>query len=498
MRGWVTGLLLMLLPPLAAAETPRVRVTEGLIEGQTRDNGGHIFKAIPFAAPPTEGLRWQAPQPPQKWQGLREARDSAAPCLQVSYGWNAKDAETSSEDCLYLEVATPDLKPEKPLPVMVYIHGGANRAGAGTGQVYSAIPETGVVLVSVQYRLGVFGFLSHPALSAEQGGYSGNYALMDQIAALKWVQANIAAFGGDPENVTLFGHSAGSQDVGLLLSAPKAKGLFHKAIMQSGLPQFGLPVRTLAENEALGATLAARYSAHAPDGAAALSDLRQADAKTLQAAADELQPPIADKGFIWLQATVDGKVLRETPETVFRNGTQANVPLIIGISAREFGGEDGGLPAWRAMVRDAYGQHADEALKFYGLKGWFGKKYDPLYGVAGLAIATDVNFRCPADWVARHHTGPTYLYQLEVHRPDETGPVRHGSELPFVFDAPRGAGWPPLRDYWVAFAKTGTPEATGAVWPVYGNDKTYMAFTAEGPKAAHRLRSPVCNWLDKP
>ncbi|MFT4089883.1 MAG: carboxylesterase family protein [Asticcacaulis sp.] len=501
MRGLLTGLFLTLSPLIAAAETPRVTVTQGAIEGQTRDNGVHIFKAIPFAAPPVGELRWQAPKPPQGWDGVRQSYDSAPACLQASYGWNDKDAQQSAEDCLYLEVASPDLTPQTPLPVMVYIHGGANRAGVGTGQIYSAIPETGVVLVSIQYRLGVFGFLSHPALSAEQGGASGNYALMDQIAALEWVRDNIAAFGGDANNVTLFGHSAGSQDVGLLMASPRARGLFHKAIMQSGMPQFGLPARSLSENEAMGAALADAYSAHPSDSAAALSDLRKADARSLQTAADKLDPPILDKSFIWLQAVVDGKMLPEAPETVFRKGQQAQVPLIIGVSAREFGGENTVIPEWRAMVRAAYGDQAEKALKFYGIKGWFGKKYDPLYGLAGLAISTDVNFRCPAIWVARHHTAPTYLYQLEVHRPDEAGPVRHGSELPFVFDAPRTESvWPPLRDHWVAFARSGQPDITDRkiIWPVYGKKAAYMAFGTRGPQVQHNLRRPVCDWLDRP
>jgi len=496
MHRWYLWLALAGLPMMAQAEAPRVQVAQGLIQGDTRDNGVHIFKAIPFAAPPVGDLRWQAPQPPAVWQGVRHRADSAPPCLQVSYGWNETEAAKSAEDCLYLEVATPDLRPDTPLPVMVYVHGGANRAGAGSGQVYSAIPETGVVLVSVQYRLGVFGFLSHPALSAEQGGHSGNYALMDQVAALKWVQANIAAFGGDPDNVTLFGHSAGSQDVGLLLTSPEARGLFHRAIMQSGLPQFGLPARTLAQNEALGVALAAGNGAEAPDSATALTGLRQAGAKGLQAAADQLQPPIADKSFIWLQATVDGRMLTDAPEAVFRRGDQAQVPLIIGVSAREFGGEDTGLPQWRTMIRDAYGSQADQALAVYGLAADAAKTDDPLLGATGLTIATDVTFRCPADWVARHQAGRTYLYQLEV---SDSGPVRHGSELPFVFDAPRtGAVWPPMRDYWVAFARTGVPEAAGVSWPVYGADRAYLRFSADGPQVAKGLRAPLCDGLDRP
>jgi para-nitrobenzyl esterase len=202
-----------------AADGAVVTVTGGAIRGEAR-GAGAVFRGVPFAAPPVGDRRWKPPAPVAPWTGVRDATVSGAPCLQRSYGWNAKDAADSREDCLYLDVRTPTLKPAKPLPVMVWIHGGANRAGSARGTVESSLVEQGVVLVSIQYRLGAFGFLSHPGLTAEGGGASGNYALMDQIAALRWVRDNIARFGGDPGNVTLFGHSAGGQDVGLLMLAP--------------------------------------------------------------------------------------------------------------------------------------------------------------------------------------------------------------------------------------------------------------------------------------
>lgn len=488
MKRGLFAALLLLAAPAWADTSPVVRLPEGALRGQT-EAGISRFKAIPFAAPPVAEARWTAPRPAAPWSGVRDATQSAPACAQVSYGWNEKAAEGASEDCLYLEIATPSLTPEKPLPVMVFIHGGANRAGDGGGTIHSALPSQGVVLVSIQYRLGVFGFLSHPALSAEQSGASGNYALMDQVAALRWVRDHVAAFGGDPANVTLFGHSAGAQDVGLLLAAPQARGLFHKAILQSGTPQFGLSPRTLAQNEALGATLAESFTKAAPGSAAALSDLRRADARALQAAADKLDAPIDDDSFIWLQPTVDGRVLPRAPEDVFRTSEGTDIPVIIGVSARELGlhGDAAG------NIRQAFGPHADKAAAHY-------RADDPVLGPPDLALATDLSFRCPADWLARHRTakgGKTWLYQLEVNHPVDQ-PVHHGSELTFVFNrAPEGegAGWPDLGARWVRFARDGDP---GGDWPAYGTQGQAARFTATGLQVATKLRGPLCGWLDRP
>lgn len=488
MKRIMFALGLLLATPVRAQDAPVIHLPQGDLRGQS-EGGISRFKAVPFAAPPVAEARWTAPRPPQTWPGVRDATESAPACAQVSYGWNEKAAQGASEDCLYLEVATPELRPAKPLPVMVFIHGGANRAGDGAGTIHSALPSQGVVLVSIQYRLGVFGFLSHPALSAEQGGASGNYALMDQIAALTWVRDHIAAFGGDPQNVTLFGHSAGAQDVGLLLAAPGAKGLFHKAILQSGTPQFGLPARLLAQNEALGTTLAKGFSVAKPDSAAALADLRRADARALQAAADRLDAPIDDDSFIWLQPTVDGKVLRRAPQAAFRAGEGVDIPVIIGVSARELG-LHGTL---KSQLKAAFGPRAGAAAPYY-------RRVDPVLGPPDLTLATDLSFRCPADWLARQRTakgGQVWLYQLEVNRPADQ-PVHHGSELTFVFNRPppgEGSGWPDLGARWVRFARDGTP---GTDWPTYGAEARSLRLMATGPQVTTHLRGPVCGWLDTP
>ncbi|MBW8881456.1 MAG: carboxylesterase family protein, partial [Asticcacaulis sp.] len=446
--------------------------------------------------------RWRAPEAPRPWQGARYVKDSAPACLQNAYGWQDAMAAASSEDCLYLEVRTPD--PRAALPVMVFIHGGANRAGGGTGTIDAGFAPKGVVIVSIQYRLGVFGFLSHPALTEEQGGASGNYALMDQAQALKWVRHNIAAFGGDPDNVTLFGHSAGAQDVGLLLASPLAKGLFHKAISESGPPQFGLPPRTLQQNEALGVDLAKLYSMNAvPDSAEALADLRRAPAVTLQQAADKLPVPIEDASFIWLQAVVDGKVLPRAPEDVFRAGEAARVPLIIGVSAQElglYGGKDAVYPA----VFKAFGADRFKAMRFYRIDTGNKVKADPILGDIAMQVSTDIMMRCPADWTAAHMAAAgnhVWLYQLSVNHGG--GPVHHGSELNFVMNPrPEGQGdatWPPLLDYWVRFAENGDPNEPGLPdWPAYGAVRAYIDFTPKGPYARTELRGAVCALRDTP
>jgi para-nitrobenzyl esterase len=467
-------------------------VTGGVIQGEARGQGA-VFRGVPFAAPPVGAQRWKPPGPVASWAGPRPATVSGAPCLQRSYGWNAKDAADSREDCLYLDVRTPALKPKTPLPVMVWIHGGANHAGSARGTVESSLADQGVVLVSIQYRLGAFGFLSHPGLTAEGHGASGNYALMDQVAALSWVRDNIARFGGDPGNVTLFGHSAGGQDVGLLMVAPQARGLFHKAIAQSGTAGFGLPPRSLAQNEALGQDLGRALGA--PD----LAGLRAAPGQAVLDAAEGLKPPIADAGFVWLQAVVDGAVIRQPPAKTLAAGRQARVPLIIGNSARELSLYGGAANA-ATWVDQNYGADAGQAAGRYGLND-----RRPASDDTADQIANDTGFRCPATWVAARQVEAgqrVWRYELGVAAPG-AGPVRHGSELTFVFDSPPlgadEAAWPRLQAYWVNFARRGDPNGRGlTAWPDYGRTADGLAFTPAGPTPTRDDRGELCRLLPRP
>lgn len=503
LAGWALSAVLALAAMGAQAAEVTLRVTGGALAGDRLADNSYVFHAVPFAAPPVGDLRWRAPQDVVPWTGVRHETDSAPACLQIDYGWQTDMAAKSSEDCLYLEVRTPDLHPQKPLPVMVYIHGGANRAGGGAGTVMAGFAGKGVIIVSLQYRLGVFGFLSHPGLSREQGGHSGNYALMDQIKALAWVRDNIAQFGGDPGNVTIFGQSAGAEDVGMLLAAPAARGLFQKAIEESGPPQFGLPARTLAQNEAMGVDLARFYTDAVPDSDAALAALREVPARRLQFAADRLPVPIADDGFIWLQAVIDGKVLTQSPRDAFRKGEQAKVPLIIGTVAQELG-LFGGPDAVHAEIVRQFGAHAAGAMAFYGVTATTEPPADPLYGDVAMQLSTDLMMRCPSQWVAQVQTqaGPSvWSYQLDVN--DGAGPPHHSSDLAFVMN-PQPAGrtdaeWPRLLDYWTQFAKTGDPNGAGlAGWPSFGAARRYIEFSTAGPLVRDHMREPVCRYRDTP
>lgn len=494
---------LILFGSAAQATEPVLHVTGGDLAGDRLPDTSFVFHAVPFAAPPVGAFRWRAPQDVVPWTGVRHETDSAPACLQIDYGWQTDMAAKSSEDCLYLEVRTPDLRPQKPLPVMVYIHGGANRAGGGAGTVMAGFASKGVIIVSLQYRLGVFGFLSHPALSREQDGHSGNYALMDQIKALTWVRDNIAQFGGDPDNVTIFGQSAGAEDVGMLLVAPDARGLFQKAIEESGPPQFGLPPRTLAQNEAMGVDLARIYTDAAPDSDAALAALRRVPARQLQYAGDRLPVPIPDDGFIWLQAVIDGKVLSQSPQDAFRKGEQAKVPLIIGTIAQELG-LFGGASAVPSEIVRQFGVRADEAMRFYRVTATTQPPADPLYGDVAMQLSTDLMMRCPSDWTAQRQTeadAPVWSYQLDVNNGE--GPPHHSSDLAFVMN-PQPAGetdaqWPRLLDYWTQFAKTGDPNRPGlADWPSFGAEARYIEFSTSGPQTRDHQRAPVCTWRDTP
>src|ERR1700733_11072555 len=242
----------------AAGSNPVVRLRSGSLQGEPLGAAGAVFKGIPFAAAPVGALRWREPMPVASWQGLRAATQYRSACAQPDMGWNSSLVPTASEDCLYLNVWTPRLERAAHLPVMVWIHGGGFTGGSGTDPMFDGgrLSAHGVVLVTLNYRLGVLGFFSHPQLGAAVGSAPGNFGLLDQIAALKWVRDNIVRFGGDPAAVTVFGQSAGGGSVVALLTSPLASGTFRAAIVESGATLDVRPATTLAAARAIGAKFA--------------------------------------------------------------------------------------------------------------------------------------------------------------------------------------------------------------------------------------------------
>jgi para-nitrobenzyl esterase len=492
MRAVLFAMVAVISTAYAATTNPIVRVRGGEIAGATLHDGTHLFRGVPFAASPAGKNRWKPPQPLVAWNGVRDATHRAAPCVQSSFGWNAKDAAVSSEDCLYLDVHTPKLDPTAKLPVMVWIHGGANRAGSAGEYARSEMVKSGVVLVAIQYRLDIFGFLSLPVLTNEASTHSsGNYALLDQLAALEWVHENIAQFGGDPSQVTIFGQSAGAQDVGLLMLSPQSRGLFQRAIAESGTAGFGLPPRTLPQNETLGEEFLKLT------GARDLAELRAMPAATLLAASLNLDPPqIEDDSFIWLQSIVDGFVLPDTPEHLLTAGKQQPAQLIIGTNANEFPLYRGPSNA-RHAIDVAFGSKASQAAQTYGLTK------QPVSEALATRIATDIMFRCPATFVAAAHQRAGHaVWQYEFNAtPVGGGEVQHSSELPYIFDghALTRNSAVKLQDYWIRFAKTGNPNLPGQPdWPPFGDEHRYVEINDTGLTANKQLGGSVCDLRSAP
>ena len=478
-------------PPSVPVPPPVVDVTGGMIEGTaSQDVQALVFQGIPFAAPPTGENRWRSPQPVVAWQGVRDATHEAPACIQNDYQWNSHNYRYASEDCLTLDVRTPALTGKR--PVMVWIHGGSNYAGGSGGTVQSRITDKGVVLVSIQYRLGVLGFLSHRGLAKEQGGASGNYGLMDQIAALKWVQANIATFGGDPGNVTIFGESAGSQDVSLLLASPETKGLFEKAIMESGTPGFGLPFRSLDDAFRLGDQLDALM-----DSGGDIEKLRHDSVAALLAADLKLiDPGVQTHGFLWLHTTIDGKVLPASPRRLYALAPKR--PVIIGTNRAEFG-VDGGVTHLDDAVDVAFDDHADKAWAFYHLDQP-PPPADPRKGDRVLEVGTDIIFRCPANAFAALTSANgwrTWRYQFDLSA--DGGISSHGSEISHVLGGQQIEPGLTLADYWVNFAKTGDPNGAALPdWPAFTPDgERFAEFDKNGLTPEDHLRPTPCQWMDR-
>jgi len=449
----------------AAPET--IAVDGGKISGNAAD-GVHVFKGIPFAAPPVGELRWKAPQPVAAWSGVKTADTFGPQCMQQPYPAGSAYATTpapTSEDCLYLNVWSAAGAGDK-RPVMVWIHGGAWTRGSGSTPTYdgAALAKKGVVVVTTNYRLGPFGFLAHPELTAESAQRaSGNYAILDHVAALKWVQKNIAAFGGNPANVTIFGESAGSWSVNVVQATPLARGLFHRAIGESGA-QFARNPR-LADAEKGGVALAKAV------GADSLKALRDVPAEKL----------LAVQSFR-SGANVDGWVLPDEVRTIFVQKKQNDVPVLIGSNANEW--TTLSSPAQFPKTLDDF--HRRMEAQYAGLA----KELDAVYPVkadadiaeAMLGIGRDTTFTLEMRTWARMVTAAgrkAFLYQFTrvPPGPNPAWGAYHASEIAYAFNNVGSRPWATDADtrladrmssYWANFATTGDPNGKGLpVWAPY-------------------------------
>lgn len=489
--------LLTLTVSAIEAQASERHVTGGVINGEDLPDGSTIFRGIPFAAPPLGNLRWKPPQPVIPWKGIREARTAGKPCAQLDEGWNTSDAAISTEDCLYISVHEPKHASHEKLPVYVWIHGGSNRAGTGHDVAESPMYKHGIVVVSIEYRLGIFGFLASPELTAESPHHSsGNYALLDQIAALKWVKANITAFGGDANNVTVGGQSAGAIDVGQLMRSPLAMRLFNKAIQESGVLA---PPRSATDNEAIGRDVLAKL--RIPSDQSTLTELRKLSTNVLLAATENLKPPSGDHNLLWMEASADGWVIPKDRNNLYGDDNAFHVPHITGTITQEFI-FDGNADATRGLISQVYGSFGDAALKLYGFAET-PPADDAIFGNVGTQVLTDWMFRCPsyqqAKWEMAAHQ-KVWRYEFGIPRPGHTR-AEHNAELDYAYyPAPATATsqtWPPIQQYWANFIKFGDPnDGSLTHWPDMGSSANYIAFLPGGIiEAGKDLHGKQCQLL---
>ena len=485
-----------------------VSVIGGKLRGSLMPSGVAAFKNIPFAQSPIGDLRWREPLPPKPWTGIRDATTFGPMCHQRD-----NPNFPHSEDCLQLNVWTPAWPMRSRVPVMVWFHGGGNTAGSGIEALFNgeSLARRGVVLVTINYRLGVFGFFAHPELTEESPHHaSGNYGLMDQIQALRWVHQNISNFGGNPGNVTIFGESAGSADVNELIASPLTKGLFVRAIAESGAVS---PQTPRAEAEKRGVDWAATLGVA---GDHVLAKLRAIPGAELQGKIGQgggRGAPGAGASGPNMGIVVDDWVLPEQPTKIYGDGHEQKVALLIGNNSQEMQGGRGvnSSADLRPAIEQRYGPLADRALALYRLKGEGEPAPDPENGNVLAQWATDNMFRCTAVQLLSWHTAagnPGYEYQFSrtVHGQEARG-AAHASEIPFVFGTL--SVWQRMRNYndsdrqyatvmqqyWVNFAKTGDPNGGKLVkWPKFDPARrAYLDFTDDGPVAKEGLRREVCD-----
>jgi para-nitrobenzyl esterase len=469
----------------APAGAQVVKVDGGLVRGKAW-SGSMLFRGIPFAAPPVENLRWKPPQSVIPWKGVRDSLDQPPSCVQNDQGWNHGDYVIGREDCLTLDVRTPSTSGH--YPVLVWIHGGSNRAGGPNDIVLSDVGKQ-VVIVGVRYRLGIFGFLSHRKLTAEQGA-SGNYGLMDQVAALEWVHRNITGFGGDPHNVTIAGESAGSQDVSLMVAAPAARTLFQKAIMESGTPGFGMPFRSLTEAERIGDQADALLGAGGD-----LAKLRSMSVPALLAVDLKLHDDALESdAMVWLRITVDGRVFPKSPRELLNDAPARSV--LLGSNRVEFGVE---RPHRDALIAKAFGPREADARAFYRADQP-DPPADPGLGTLDDQIGTDIIFRCPTEKMAQILSAkgaPVWRYEFDA--APNGGKTSHAAEIPYAFGDSTFAQGLSLKPYWVNFIRSGDPNGSGlAQWPRFTPaERRHVLFSDAGVTPQGPLRPEICSLLDR-
>ena len=489
-----------------------IETTNGKVVGNARQEGLLEFLGIPYASAPVGELRWQSPQPIEDWKGKLDATKAGLPCVQPSTlsEFYVRAYSETSEDCLTLNVWSRATASSDKLPVMVWIHGGALVMGSGRDYDGAALTSKGVVVVTINYRLGPFGFFAHPGLSSESvDGVSGNQGFRDQIAALEWVRDNIENFGGDPENVTIFGESAGSWSVSVMQASPLARGLFHKVIGQSGARFIPIPDLTedrwgIPSAESWGEKLGAKFTD--ADGAS-LETLRSLPAQEIMDV--YAKDPEVLMNFDYL-TIVDGAVLPEEVDNIFKSGNQANVPALIGSNADEATTFDPALlnpqatdldygealraqvammlPAGDATIFDLYSVEADVAQN-----SW-------------VEFSTDAMFTQPmrlwADYM-QNVSSPAYLYWWTwapvVGGSDKYGAF-HAAEVPFVFgdlsafnmtSRPEDEVFSDLMmTIWTNFAKTGNPSVEGVLdWPAYDSERANTAVLGKELSVEPGIRS---------
>lgn len=478
------AMLSMVAVPNCAAN--QVKTKTGIVEGTASADGKvQVYKGIPYAAPPVGDLRWKGPQPAAKWDGVKKATEFGARCMQGQIFDDMVFYDAGpSEDCLYLNVWTPDATGKAKLPVMVWIYGGGFQAGATSEkrQEGEKLAHRGVIVVSMNYRLGIFGFYAHPELDKESPHQaSGNYGLQDQAAALQWVHDNIAAFGGDPGNVTIFGESAGSFSVSALMASPLSKNLIHKAIGESGAAfKRSEMVKPKTETEANNAQFAKSL------GAKNIQELRAIPAKQL------LDAVLKEKNEYRFGMIVDGYFLPESVPQIFASGKQAHVPLLAGWNHDEedihsfFGDQAPTKENFVTIVKSKAGDQAADFLKLFP-----SETDEQAKDSAGLLATMDFIAAGTWKWMEMHlKTGgaPVYRYRFDLALPVAAGATGdaaislayHSAEIEYVFGVLDSKKLPwraedyslseQMGAYWTNFAKTGNPNDSGLPnWPRYSS-----------------------------